>query len=120
MTQHKYSEKELDLNMTQLRRNPYLADYSSHRSSGDNTRANDYNTRVRKRRVREARKRRRRMARIRRAVKIFLLCVVILTGIVGIRYLLKTTFDITEADTSGKYCIRSSSGHRQHGKRQRR
>lgn len=145
MTQQKYSEKELELNMTQMRRNPYLADYASHRSglvrnssvknaynrnvsdktasaslkkaaqtypihriakatsayNKDNTRTNDYNTRIRKRRVREARQRRRRMARIRRAVKIFLLCVVILTGIVGIRYLLKTTFDITEADTSG-------------------
>ena len=99
MTQQKYSEKELELNMTQMRRNPYLADYASHRSSGDNTRANDYNTRVRKRRAREARQRRRRMARIRRTVKIFLLCVVILTGIVGIKYLWKATFAITEADT---------------------
>lgn len=130
MTQHKYSEKELDLNMTQMRRNPYLADYAYNRnasgktSSGssqkatqvypthritkatpshneDNTRTNDYNTRVRKRRAREARQRRRRIARIRRYVKIFLLCAIILMGIVGIRYLLKTTFDITEADTSG-------------------
>lgn len=121
MTQRKYSEKELDLNMTQMRRNPYLTDYASQKSSHNpvkktpqanparrtdskasnpyddyNVRANDYSTRVRKRRAREARQRRRRMARIRRYVKIFLLCVVILTGIAGIRYLLKTTFGITE------------------------
>lgn len=105
--------------MTQMRRNPYLSDYASHRGSVDrnatskrsakaakpyqdyNTRANDYDARVRKRRAREKRQRRRKMARILRYVKIFLLCAVILTGIIGITYLLKTTFAVTEADTPG-------------------
>lgn len=97
MTQQKYSEKELDLNMAQMRRNPYLTDYASHKNTGRPKAYNDYNTRAEKRRAREARQRRRRMARIRRYAKIVILCAVILTGIVGIRYLLKSISGVTEA-----------------------
>ena len=82
MTQENRSDRQPDLELIQVRRNPYLVDY-----------------RARKRRARAERRRRRRQARIRRYIRISLLCASILVGIVVLKNLVKVPASTAEAST---------------------
>ena len=94
MTQENRSGRQAETNITQMRRNPYLADYRS----GKNT-DNTYHTRVRQRRARAERQRRRRRARIRRYLRVALLCASILVGIIALTKILKVPAGTVEAST---------------------
>ena len=87
MTQENRSGRQAETNITQMRRNPYLADYRSGKSTG------------RQRLARAERQRRRRRARIRRYIRVGLLCASILIGIVVLTKLLKVPAGTVEAST---------------------
>ena len=106
MTQESRSNGELYLEMTQMRRNPYLVEYSAGKNTVRHTRQGQENlwvvpehTRASKSRARAERQRRRRQAKIRRYIRISMLCACILVGIVVLKNLLKLPTDIAEAST---------------------
>ena len=106
MTQESRSNGELHLEMTQMRRNPYLVEYSAGKNTVRHTRQGQENLwvvpenpRASRRRAREERQRRRRQAKIRRYIRISMLCACILVGIVVLKNLLKLPADIAEAST---------------------
>lgn len=85
MTQENRSGRQAETNITQMRRNPYLADYRT----GENT--------GRQRLARAERQRRRRRARIRRYIRLSILCAGILVGIIALTKLLKVPASTAEA-----------------------
>ena len=106
MTQESRSNGELHLEMTQMRRNPYLVEYIAGKNTVRHTRqgqeklrAVPENPRASRRRARAERQRRRRQAKIRRYIRISMLCACILVGIVVLKNLLKLPADIAEAST---------------------
>lgn len=90
MTQESRSGRQAETNITQMRRNPYLASYST---GNRNTKEN----RGRQRLSRAEKQHRRRRARIRRYIRMALLCVGILVGIVALTKLLKVLASTAEA-----------------------
>lgn len=106
MTQENHSNGQLQLEMTQMRRNPYLVEYSAGKNTVRHTRQGQEklrvvpeNPRASRRRAREERQRRRRQAKIRRYIRILMLCACILVGIVVLRNLLKVPASTAEAST---------------------
>ena len=106
MTQENRSNGELHLEMTQMRRNPYLVEYSAGKNTVRPARQGQEklwvvpeNPRAGRRQAREERQRRRRQAKIRRYIRISMLCACILVGIVVLKNLLKLPAGTAEAST---------------------
>lgn len=89
MTQENRSGRQAEIHITQMRRNPYLADYSTgNRNADKNINRNT-----------PRRQRRRRRARIRSYIRMTLLCAGILVGIVALTKFLKVPAGTAEAST---------------------